>query len=471
VDYLPAAYALRREVQAHFAQHFERYGYQGIELPVVEEVNLQLLKSGQAVRRWLYLFQDRAGRELCLRPELTASVVRSILPQLAHWALPLRFHYQGAIFRQNQEPTQMTQVGVELLGAQGAWAEAECIQMAYTGLTGLGIQGLDVVLSHMGIVIQMAHRWIPDPRYQDYVIESYSNLGREIPTVADLRVRLEDLGLLQRENELSTNQRELAELLATLGPDQSRVLLTGLLETVQIPTDGSRDMEEIVQRLVAKLDRETHQAGVQRFITAIQDLAQLQGPALVILGKLEDFLHKYALDLDTLDHLRELLAYLAASGIPPEAVMLDFGFGRTLHYYSGLIFELRHQGQILCGGGRYDSLVRSVSEAVTEDFPMVGFSYTLEAITPYVDPTQQEPRPRYAIFAHTAADYGMAVALAAELRRADLVVQVQVGSPAVVLAGMILIRDQEAVYYSQPDASEVTLTAATVVSTLLGKSL
>ncbi|WP_218080807.1 ATP phosphoribosyltransferase regulatory subunit [Anthocerotibacter panamensis] len=484
MDYLPSAYYLRQKVSRQLAEHFERYGYQGIELPILEDVDLHLRKTGQGVRRWLYRFQDRHDRELCLRPEITASVMRALLPDLDPSLLPLRLHYQGAVFRQNQEPQQMTQVGVELIGAAaGELAEAECIQMAFTGLKeDLRLDDLQLVMSDMGTVIQMAQRWIPDARYQDFVIESYSNLGRDLPTVEALTQRLGELGLLTPDDPLPASQKQLAELLSRLGADQSRVLLKGLLEVLQVPTEGSRDMEEMVQRLIAKLDRETHQTGVRHFVQAVQDLAQVQGPAPQALQQFAAFLSTYTLDLAPYHSLQTLLGYLTQGALPQDALSLDalsldFSFGRTLHYYSGLIFEIRHRGVTLCGGGRYDGLLRSLGSAV--ECPAFGFSYNLEAICQAL--TADNPPPartwqlphfvQVLLCPESVADYGPTLHLAQQLRTNRLRVQVQAQfgyhpeESREALAVVVLV-GQRATLYPPKGAAPQSLPVAALLPTL-----
>ncbi len=444
VDYLPQSYYPRQRVKEKLAQHFESYGYQGVELPILEDVTLHLRKTGQGVRRWLYLLQDRAGQEWCLRPEITASVVRSLLPSLGIVDLPLRLHYCGAVFRQGSE--QLTQIGVELLGQSGELAEAECIQLAWTGLRELGLTQIELVLGHMEPVLTMA-QWITDPRYQDFVIESYSNLGRELPTIEALTRRLTELGLIATEETLSARQKELAQLLAQLGSDQSRILLTGLLEMLQVATEGARDMEEMVQRLVAKLDRETHQSEVRRFIETVQQLVTLQGSAELVLSKLEHFFAEHNLPLTTHERLRDLLKYLAAAGLSATDIQLDFGFGRTLQYYSGLIFELRYQGVLLGGGGRYDGLLRSLGSTV--DCPMVGFSYNLEAISQVL--AEQELtaiEPPLILYPVDQSHYALCLSWAAQLRDLGLavLVQPQLGVPLAPTKAVVF-GDQIATFY------------------------
>jgi histidyl-tRNA synthetase len=172
----------------------------------------------------------------------------------------------------------------------------------------------------------------------------------------------------------------------------------------------------MVQRLVAKLDREAQQEGVRRFIQAAQVLAQIHGPAHLALEQLAAFLGAEGLEPTTHQQFEQVVNYLEASGLTGTSV--NFGYGRTLHYYSGLIFELRHQGVTICGGGRYDGLLKSLGGP---DCPTVGFSYNVEAICQALAPKlgQEWQLPGFVqvrLSPATPQDYGNCMRLAQELR-------------------------------------------------------
>ena len=66
----------RRLVQAKMEDTFKRYGYKEIATPTIEHLELFELKSGDAIIDELYSFKDKGDRDLALRPELTAPVMR-----------------------------------------------------------------------------------------------------------------------------------------------------------------------------------------------------------------------------------------------------------------------------------------------------------------------------------------------------------------------------------------------------------
>ena len=78
---------------------FELYGYQEIKTPLFEDLSLFTLKSGEGITEQIYHFQDKGGRDLALRPELTAPVARLYLNQLQKTPKPLKMYYFGSCFR------------------------------------------------------------------------------------------------------------------------------------------------------------------------------------------------------------------------------------------------------------------------------------------------------------------------------------------------------------------------------------
>ena len=95
-----------------------------------------------------------SGRELALRPELTASVLRAYVGRLQDQPLPLRLRYAGPVFR-NERPQratyrQFTQVGVELIGGPAPRADAECIAWPTLGSTRPECENIECALGILG---------------------------------------------------------------------------------------------------------------------------------------------------------------------------------------------------------------------------------------------------------------------------------------------------------------------------------
>ena len=79
-----------------------------------------------------------------------------------------------------------------------------------------------------------------------------------------------------------------------------------------------------------------------------------------------------------LGELESLFAFLDARGIDESRIVFDPGLVRELSYYTGVIFEIAGpSGAPLCGGGRYDDLIRALGG---NDTPALGFAYTVDSL-------------------------------------------------------------------------------------------
>ncbi|OFV68227.1 MAG: histidyl-tRNA synthetase [Candidatus Syntrophoarchaeum caldarius] len=156
-DFLPDTMARRRDLEGRMRSVFERWGYDEIATPTFEHLELFTLKSGEAISEELYAFKDRGGRDLALRPELTAPVVRMYINELKNAPIPLKFYYFGNCFRyerpQRGRFREFWQFGCEIIGTETPEAEAEVIALASaimneTGVrTALHIGNLELVRS------------------------------------------------------------------------------------------------------------------------------------------------------------------------------------------------------------------------------------------------------------------------------------------------------------------------------------
>src|SRR6056297_45076 len=98
-DFLPDEMHKRRYVESLFRRVFESDGYQEIQTPTFEQLELFTAKSGESVLDEIYEFKDKGNRHLALRPELTAPVMRMYVDQLQMRPKPLKLYYFGNCFR------------------------------------------------------------------------------------------------------------------------------------------------------------------------------------------------------------------------------------------------------------------------------------------------------------------------------------------------------------------------------------
>jgi histidyl-tRNA synthetase len=120
------------------------YGFQEIETPLIEPSAVFMRTLGDTsdiVSKQMYVFQDRGGDEVVLRPEGTAGVARAFISEGLGQHLPLKLFYSGPMFRyerpQKGRYRQFYQFGVELLGVEAVQADIEVIACAWQILRAL----------------------------------------------------------------------------------------------------------------------------------------------------------------------------------------------------------------------------------------------------------------------------------------------------------------------------------------------
>ncbi len=142
-DFLPAEMAQRRFVEQKMRSVAATFGYGEIVTPMFEELELFTIKSGEEIIGEMYAFEDKGGRKITLRPEITAAVLRAYVNEAQMAPKPLRWFYFAECFRyerpQKGRYRQFWQFGSELIGTDSAVADAEVISLAYELLRSTGV--------------------------------------------------------------------------------------------------------------------------------------------------------------------------------------------------------------------------------------------------------------------------------------------------------------------------------------------
>ncbi|MBA2869762.1 histidyl-tRNA synthetase [Anoxybacillus calidus] len=136
-----------------------RYNYKEIRTPIFEHTELFLRGVGDTtdiVQKEMYTFEDRGGRSITLRPEGTASVVRSFVENKMYGDpnQPIKLYYVGPMFRYERPQAgrfrQFVQFGVEALGSNDPAIDAEVIALAMEIYQALGLKKLKLVINSLG---------------------------------------------------------------------------------------------------------------------------------------------------------------------------------------------------------------------------------------------------------------------------------------------------------------------------------
>ncbi|AET63741.1 histidine--tRNA ligase [Methanothrix harundinacea] len=352
-DFLPMDSFRRNAVRRRMQEILEQWGYSEVSTPTFEHLELFTIKSGPSIIDEIYAFQDKGGRDLALRPELTASVMRMYVGELQKAAKPLRLHYFGNCFRyerpQRGRFREFWQLGAELVGSDRPDAEAEAIALAQELIKSAGVSG-DLHLGYLGLIRAMM-RTIP---------------ASERPTLMRFIDKKERTLLAEKLQEIGRDHLGLLELIDLKGR-------RALDRAAEMAEDLAKMSDALLDDGVAAGDSDTASAAGDR--AARSDRA---APA----------------DLD-LAHFAELVDLLATYGV--EATV-DFEIVRGLEYYTGTVFEIYATGlgaqNQICGGGTY-SLAALLGGQETRS---TGFGIGFDRIMEIVTLEERPPAPVAVVF-------------------------------------------------------------------------
>lgn len=158
-DVLPPDVYIWQKVEAAAREVFGTCGFHEIRTPILEYTGMFSRSIGDTsdiVEKEMYTFEDKGGRSVTMRPEGTASVVRSFVQHnLSHSLVPpQKFFYMGPMFRyerpQKGRLRQFYQIGVEAFGIELPWMDAEVISMLMRFLDRVGLGRLALEINSIG---------------------------------------------------------------------------------------------------------------------------------------------------------------------------------------------------------------------------------------------------------------------------------------------------------------------------------
>lgn len=304
-DFYPEEMATRAYLIDIWRDVARRYGFEEYDGPPLEDLELYTRKSGDEIVEQLYEFEDKGGRRVALRPEMTPTLARMVgararsLPKPIRWfSIPQLFRYER---KQRGRLREHFQLNMDILGESDVLADAELLAAA-----------IDIL--------------------------------REAGLTADqVRARASD-------------RRLLAAIFRHLGvPEED-------LEAVYPVVDKlEREPRERLEKRLRDLDLD------ERAIDGIFTVTKLRG-----IEVLEERFGSVPAVAERVSELSAYVGHLRDLGVA-DFVEIDLSVVRGLAYYTGIVFELwdeRRELRAICGGGRYDDLLRVIAGI---DLPALGF--------------------------------------------------------------------------------------------------
>ncbi len=370
-------------VSTRLERHLDRYGYDRIETPLVQDAELFLTKAGDQIVNRLFTF-ERSGRELSLRPEFTAPAAHLYVTHYPTGGKVIRWQFHGAIFEdsaQVYEEFQRFTIGAELIGAGGYAADAEIIAMAALGLDDLYADKITrITIGHIGLLRELLSHFGLDPRTSRFLLSHLSALHDPEQGIAYLQSKLDELlsGIAQEPEEPLLVDDSGAEV-------STQYILDVLLDATQRGAAmGGRTRHDIVRRLLQKRRRAAERPQIAAALDFLQAYSTINASPDAAFSAIQQLIapdHTAALSL--LEDWRSMIDQLNAYGINAERIRIQPTLSRSWDYYTGMLFDLHDaEGTILGGGGRYDELARLLGGST--DIPAVGFVYQADVIAEHI---------------------------------------------------------------------------------------
>ncbi len=215
------------------SQVCESFGYESYDASILEPAELYRTKtSDEIVTEQTYTFEDRGGREVTLRPEMTPTVARMVAGKSRELGFPLRWYSMPNLFRyeraQRGRLREHWQLNADLFGIAGVDADVEIISLAYNLMTSFGATDAD-------FVIRLNDRSVFEHIFDELNIDSGTRKG--IMSLLDKRAKIDNF-----ESELTKltgdKSKKLIELLNSAASNpllenlQSRLVTLGITNAI-----------------------------------------------------------------------------------------------------------------------------------------------------------------------------------------------------------------------------------------------
>jgi len=188
-DFTPRECAVRNYLFETWRGVARRCGYVEYETPILEDTGLYLKKSGGELSSQLFRFEDQGGRDVTLRPEVTASLARIVAQHQRDFPKPLKWFEIGQCFRyekpQKGRGREFHQFNVDILGEAGPAADAELIALAIETMLSFGFVAGDFVIrvsDRMAWIDFAEDHGIPEESIPDF-LGIIDKIEREKPEV------------------------------------------------------------------------------------------------------------------------------------------------------------------------------------------------------------------------------------------------------------------------------------------------
>ncbi len=356
-DFFPDDMRVRSWIENRWREVALRFAFEEYDAPALEPLDLYTRKSGAEIVDQLYAFEDKGGRQVALRPEMTPSLARMVaarsqgLPKPIKWfSIPRLFRYERP---QRGRFREFWQLNLDILGVEGIEADAEIIAAGVAVLEACGLTQEDFVLRYN------------DRRLLDRVVAAFG-----------VSVELRPAAYAALDRLLRVGPEAVVEALVKAGVERPRAV--ALTEAV-----GRRDL------------------------AGLEDAAAREGADLSseveILRRLESYLEAYG---------------VAGACTFDAAIVRGLAYYTGVVFE---MYDRAGDLRALCGGGRFDDLLEAAGgEPLPAVGFGLGEAVLVELLTERERLPVGGPRCDAYVIPVTPADRPAAIRVASELRAAGL---------------------------------------------------
>jgi histidyl-tRNA synthetase len=307
----------REQIMDTARRVFRSFGFNPIDTPALEYLDVLLGKGGAETDKQLYRFQDHGGRDVGLRFDLTVPLARFAAQHINELGTPFKRYHIATVWRgentQRGRYREFMQCDFDTIGTKGTASDAETILVAHDLLRAIGFERFTIHVNNRMVLTGL----------------------------------LESLGL----EAAATNVLRGLDKLAKIGPEK---VVEEICQTASATTDQARRIVEMVQ---------------------------LTGTNDEILTQLRPLVGSSQRGTEGIDRLAELWRAVHTAGVPEHRIKLDVSIARGLDYYTGTVLEtlLDDKPEIgsVCSGGRYDNLAELYTN---QQLPGIGASLGLDRL-------------------------------------------------------------------------------------------
>ena len=349
---------------------FKARGYARVAPPILQPADVSLDLMGETIRSKTYISSGQTGPELGVRPDLTLATCRLFLELEPVPKAEARLCYDGPVFRQPKErgapPHEWRHAGLECLNVKDREAaDAEVLSLCLEAVAAAGLPTKAI-------------------RIEFNDLELFSALTKVIELPDQWRGRLirhfvqpeKFKRLLDRLSGSEPRRADHADLLATLSrlkEDEARALVADVLALANIQPIGGRSIEEITERMLGQAAEMSALSLKPQTVKLIESFLEVSGPPRAAAKAIAGLAKGAGLSLDgALERFERRLALFEEAGIDVKRLRFGTEFGRSIGYYTGFIFAMRHETAALNfgSGGRYDGLLQALG--ASRPVPAVG---------------------------------------------------------------------------------------------------